>query len=202
MRMQPELKGERLTTPLTKLFGIQHPILLAGMNVAAGPELAAAVSNAGGLGVRGAPHVARIAPRAAWRAARRATWHAECNKPRRRLLRGSRVGWIASWALMGTHMNAARQVIGGVGYTPKMLKSQIETLKCAGLPFQAKSHRHAHAHTQIPDTPTQTCTNTHTHTHTHALTHTHTHTHTLTHSLSLTHSHARMHAHTHTHTHT
>jgi NAD(P)H-dependent flavin oxidoreductase YrpB (nitropropane dioxygenase family) len=40
-------------TPLTKLFGIQHPIVLAGMNVAAGPELAAAVTNAGGLGVIG-----------------------------------------------------------------------------------------------------------------------------------------------------
>ena len=42
-----------ITTPLTKLFGIKHPILLAGMNVAAGPELAAAVTNAGGLGVIG-----------------------------------------------------------------------------------------------------------------------------------------------------
>ena len=36
-----------LTTPITKLFNIQHPVLLAGMNVAAGPELAAAVTNAG-----------------------------------------------------------------------------------------------------------------------------------------------------------
>lgn len=42
-----------ITTPLTELFGIKHPILLAGMNVAAGPELAAAVTNAGGLGVIG-----------------------------------------------------------------------------------------------------------------------------------------------------
>lgn len=42
-----------LNTELTKLFGIKHPILLAGMNVAAGPELAAAVTNAGGLGVIG-----------------------------------------------------------------------------------------------------------------------------------------------------
>lgn len=43
----------RLNTPITSLFGIKHPILLAGMNVAAGPELAAAVTNAGGLGVIG-----------------------------------------------------------------------------------------------------------------------------------------------------
>ena len=42
-----------ISTPLTKLFKIQHPIFLAGMNVAAGPGLAAAVTNAGGLGVIG-----------------------------------------------------------------------------------------------------------------------------------------------------
>ncbi|TCD61414.1 hypothetical protein EIP91_008448 [Steccherinum ochraceum] len=41
------------TTPLTKLFGINHPVMLAGMNVAAGPKLAAAVTNAGGIGVIG-----------------------------------------------------------------------------------------------------------------------------------------------------
>ncbi|ORY07699.1 NPD-domain-containing protein [Basidiobolus meristosporus CBS 931.73] len=42
-----------IKTPLTELFGIQHPIMLAGMNVAAGPELVAAVTNAGGIGVLG-----------------------------------------------------------------------------------------------------------------------------------------------------
>eukprot|EP00005_Dracoamoeba_jomungandri_P005476 CAMPEP_0174260358 /NCGR_PEP_ID=MMETSP0439-20130205/9661_1 /TAXON_ID=0 /ORGANISM="Stereomyxa ramosa, Strain Chinc5" /LENGTH=359 /DNA_ID=CAMNT_0015344581 /DNA_START=29 /DNA_END=1105 /DNA_ORIENTATION=+ len=45
--------SETISTPLTKLLGVTHPIILAGMNVAAGPELAAAVSNAGGLGVIG-----------------------------------------------------------------------------------------------------------------------------------------------------
>jgi len=59
-----------ISTPITQLFGIQHPILLAGMNVAAGPRLAAEVTNAGGLGV-----------------------------------------------------------IGGVGYTPKVLRQQIRELK-------------------------------------------------------------------------
>eukprot|EP00419_Tripos_fusus_P061797 CAMPEP_0172927798 /NCGR_PEP_ID=MMETSP1075-20121228/217650_1 /TAXON_ID=2916 /ORGANISM="Ceratium fusus, Strain PA161109" /LENGTH=376 /DNA_ID=CAMNT_0013789073 /DNA_START=43 /DNA_END=1173 /DNA_ORIENTATION=+ len=39
-----------LQTPLTRLFGIKHPVMLAGMAGAAGPELAAAVTNAGGLG--------------------------------------------------------------------------------------------------------------------------------------------------------
>lgn len=42
-----------LTTPLTELLGIQHPIVLAGMARVSGGALAAAVSNAGGLGVVG-----------------------------------------------------------------------------------------------------------------------------------------------------
>ncbi|KAM0465569.1 hypothetical protein ACHAPV_001621 [Trichoderma viride] len=44
---------QQIRTPLTDLFKINHPVLLAGMNVAAGPKLAAAVTNAGGLGVIG-----------------------------------------------------------------------------------------------------------------------------------------------------
>merc|ERR1719506_1197195 len=62
--------GTKIETSLTKMLGIQHPIMLAGMNVAAGPELAAAVTNAGGIGV-----------------------------------------------------------IGGLGYTPKMLRRQIDEIK-------------------------------------------------------------------------
>eukprot|EP01083_Nonionella_stella_P259424 885763_1 len=42
-----------IQTQLTKLLGIKYPIILAGMNKAAGPKLAAAVTNAGGLGVIG-----------------------------------------------------------------------------------------------------------------------------------------------------
>ncbi|KAK1710337.1 hypothetical protein CaCOL14_004317 [Colletotrichum acutatum] len=42
-----------ITTPITQLLGIQHPILLAGMARTSGGPLAAAVSNAGGLGVIG-----------------------------------------------------------------------------------------------------------------------------------------------------
>lgn len=44
---------EQIRTVTTDLLKINHPIMLAGMNVAAGPKLAAAVSNAGGLGVIG-----------------------------------------------------------------------------------------------------------------------------------------------------
>lgn len=42
-----------LKTPITEIFKIKHPVILAGMNIAASPELAAAVTNAGGLGVFG-----------------------------------------------------------------------------------------------------------------------------------------------------
>jgi nitronate monooxygenase len=43
----------RLKTRLTDKLGIEHPILLAPMGVIAGGRLAAAVSNAGGLGIIG-----------------------------------------------------------------------------------------------------------------------------------------------------
>ena len=41
----------RLRTPLCDLLGIEHPIVQAGMAGAVGPELVAAVSNAGALGI-------------------------------------------------------------------------------------------------------------------------------------------------------
>src|SRR5690349_6695969 len=43
-----------LGTPLCERLGIEYPVWCAGMGAAAGPELVAAVSNAGGLGVLGA----------------------------------------------------------------------------------------------------------------------------------------------------
>jgi NAD(P)H-dependent flavin oxidoreductase YrpB (nitropropane dioxygenase family) len=43
-----------LGTPLCQRLGIEYPVWCAGMSAAAGPDLAAAVSNAGGLGVLGA----------------------------------------------------------------------------------------------------------------------------------------------------
>src|SRR5438045_1099513 len=42
-----------IETALTRLLGIQHPILLAPMGSAAGGKLAAAVTHAGGLGMVG-----------------------------------------------------------------------------------------------------------------------------------------------------
>ena len=46
--------ASRLKTELCDQLGIEYPIMLAGMGGAAGPTLAAAVSEAGGLGVVGA----------------------------------------------------------------------------------------------------------------------------------------------------
>lgn len=40
-----------IKTRMTELFGIKHPIMLAGMNWVTEPELVAAVCNAGGLGI-------------------------------------------------------------------------------------------------------------------------------------------------------
>lgn len=40
-----------MNTRLTELFGIEHPIVLPGMSWISTPELVAAVSNAGGLGI-------------------------------------------------------------------------------------------------------------------------------------------------------
>jgi len=39
-----------ITTRVTKMFGVEHPIVMGGMTGVGTPELAAAVSNAGGLG--------------------------------------------------------------------------------------------------------------------------------------------------------
>jgi NAD(P)H-dependent flavin oxidoreductase YrpB (nitropropane dioxygenase family) len=47
----PQLE-QLISTEITSLFNIRHPVVLAGMNLS-GAELAAAVSNAGGLGVIG-----------------------------------------------------------------------------------------------------------------------------------------------------
>ncbi len=47
----------RLRTPLCDLLGIEYPVLQSGMAPIGGPELAAAVSAAGGLGILGAAHL-------------------------------------------------------------------------------------------------------------------------------------------------
>ncbi len=58
-----ELDANMIRTPLCDLLGIVHPILQGGMAWAATAELAAAVSNAGGLGVVGAGNLSPEAVR-------------------------------------------------------------------------------------------------------------------------------------------
>jgi len=43
-----------IKTRITEMLGIEHPIIMAGMNWATMPRIVAAVSNAGGLGILGA----------------------------------------------------------------------------------------------------------------------------------------------------
>ena len=40
-----------MKTRITELFGIKHPIILAGMNWITNPQIVSTVSNAGGLGI-------------------------------------------------------------------------------------------------------------------------------------------------------
>ena len=54
------MSRKTLRTSLCDLLDIEYPILLAGMGGAANAELAAAVSEAGGLGILGAINLTAI----------------------------------------------------------------------------------------------------------------------------------------------
>ena len=41
----------RIQTPLTRLVGIEHPVVQTGMGWVAGARLVSATANAGGLGI-------------------------------------------------------------------------------------------------------------------------------------------------------
>src|SRR5438552_9065333 len=56
-RCQGEMSARTLRTPICHLFGIEVPIILAGMGGVSMAALVAAVSNAGGLGVMGAANL-------------------------------------------------------------------------------------------------------------------------------------------------
>ena len=62
-----------IRTPLCERLGIDVPIISAGMGPIAGPELVAAVSNAGGLGVLGCTSMAAVEIRAVIRRTRELT---------------------------------------------------------------------------------------------------------------------------------
>ncbi|EGX48642.1 hypothetical protein TWF173_002535 [Orbilia oligospora] len=50
---RPDIMMGPLKTPFTEMFNIKHPVSLAGMNIAAGPRLGAAVIEAGGFACLG-----------------------------------------------------------------------------------------------------------------------------------------------------
>jgi NAD(P)H-dependent flavin oxidoreductase YrpB (nitropropane dioxygenase family) len=62
-----------MQTRITKLFKIQHPILLPGMSWISQPKLVAAVSNAGGLGILASGPLSAIETAAAIKEIRRLT---------------------------------------------------------------------------------------------------------------------------------
>jgi len=62
-----------MKTRMTELFGIEHPIMLAGMNWLTTPKLVGAVSNAGGLGILSAQQYNPDSLRAALKEIRDAT---------------------------------------------------------------------------------------------------------------------------------
>ena len=64
-----------LRTRLTELLGIEHPIIQGGMAWTATAELAAAVSNAGGIGIIGAGHMPTEVLRSEIRRAKELTDH-------------------------------------------------------------------------------------------------------------------------------
>lgn len=58
-----DLVNFMLKTRMTEMFGIKHPIMLAGMNWITEPKLVSAVCNAGGLGILA---IARCNPKGNW----------------------------------------------------------------------------------------------------------------------------------------
>ncbi len=62
-----------MKTAITQLFGIKHPIMLAGMNWITEPKLVSAVSNAGGLGLLAIAHLTPEEARKQIRAIRQLT---------------------------------------------------------------------------------------------------------------------------------
>ena len=54
------MSNENFSNRITRLFGIDYPIIQAGMIWASGWRLASAVSNAGGLGIIGGGSMYRI----------------------------------------------------------------------------------------------------------------------------------------------
>lgn len=108
---------EILRTPLCDQVGIEVPIISAGMGPIAGPELAAAVSNAGGLGVLGCTGMSADQMRTVIRRTRELTsrpFGVDLILPARLEQSGARMADVAERIPQG-HWDSARQIAGELG---------------------------------------------------------------------------------------
>lgn len=108
---------EILRTPLCDQVGIEVPIISAGMGPIAGPELVAAVSNAGGLGVLGCTGMSADQMRTVIRRTRELTsrpFGVDLILPARLEQSGARMADVAERIPQG-HWDSARQIAGELG---------------------------------------------------------------------------------------
>lgn len=110
-----------LRTPLCERLGIDLPIISAGMGPIAGPELVAAVSNAGGLGVLGCTSMSADEVRAVVRRTRELTdrpFGVDLILPARLEQTGARVSDVAA-RLPQQHLDVARRIASDLGVEPR-----------------------------------------------------------------------------------
>lgn len=109
-----------LRTPLCERLGIEVPIISAGMGPIAGPDLVAAVSNAGGLGVLGCTSMTPDEVRAVIRRTRELTdrpFGVDLILPARIEQTGARASDVAKRIPPG-HFEAARRMADELGVEP------------------------------------------------------------------------------------
>ena len=109
-----------LRTPLCDRLGIDLPILSAGMGPIAGPELVAAVSNAGGLGVLGCTSMTQDEMRAVIRRTRQLTdrpFGVDLILPARLEQSGMRASDVAA-RIPAAHLELARRIAAELEVEP------------------------------------------------------------------------------------
>lgn len=109
-----------LRTPLCEMIGVELPIISAGMGPIAGPDLVAAVSNAGGLGVLGCTSMSPDEMRAVIRRTRELTgrpFGVDLILPARIEQTGVRATDVAE-RIPEAHWEVARRIAGELGVEP------------------------------------------------------------------------------------
>lgn len=117
--MTPD-RARTVRTPLCDLLGIELPIISAGMGPIAGPDLVAAVSNAGGLGVLGCTGMSTEEMRTVIRRTRELTdrpFGVDLILPARLEQTGTKAIDVAA-RIPDSHWAAARRIAGELGVEP------------------------------------------------------------------------------------